>query len=240
MFCSSDAKKWAEWADKQLAVLLFPNLTRNFSESYQVGRVCVPETTACQSVRVRASVCARENLLEHIRKGKYRVWGGVVGVHWCAVLLVGRGLFVPPPSQATQLAGSGASRSLPIFFPSVVYQVVEGGSGGHGCFWCSVAGLVQVGCFASRKLRPQPGNSPRSSHSVRGFLALRDERSGVCMSCCVAGVISCRREPRDYGSRRVRPFHETASARQKLQQLYMVCRRSMVRPSVFFRSRRRR
>lgn len=37
VFCSSDAKKWAEWADKQLAVLLFPNLTRNFSESYQVG-----------------------------------------------------------------------------------------------------------------------------------------------------------------------------------------------------------
>ncbi|CAM9571821.1 unnamed protein product [Ectocarpus sp. 6 AP-2014] len=35
VFCSSDAKKWAEWADKQLAVLLFPNLTRNFSESYQ-------------------------------------------------------------------------------------------------------------------------------------------------------------------------------------------------------------
>lgn len=37
VFCSSDAKKWAEWADKQLAVLLFPNLTRSFSESYQVG-----------------------------------------------------------------------------------------------------------------------------------------------------------------------------------------------------------
>lgn len=36
LFCSADAKKWAEWADKQLAVLLFPNLTRNFSESYQV------------------------------------------------------------------------------------------------------------------------------------------------------------------------------------------------------------
>ena len=35
-FCSADAEKWAEWADKQLAVLLFPNLTRNFSESYQV------------------------------------------------------------------------------------------------------------------------------------------------------------------------------------------------------------
>lgn len=39
VFCSSDAKKWAEWADKQLAVLLFPNLTRNFSESYQVRDV---------------------------------------------------------------------------------------------------------------------------------------------------------------------------------------------------------
>lgn len=35
VFCSPDAEKWAEWADKQLAVLLFPNLTRNFSESYQ-------------------------------------------------------------------------------------------------------------------------------------------------------------------------------------------------------------
>jgi hypothetical protein len=25
-----------KWADKELAVLLFPNLTRNFQESYQV------------------------------------------------------------------------------------------------------------------------------------------------------------------------------------------------------------
>ncbi|CAM9598355.1 unnamed protein product [Choristocarpus tenellus] len=34
-FCSPDAQRWAEWADKKLAVLLFPNITRNFSESYQ-------------------------------------------------------------------------------------------------------------------------------------------------------------------------------------------------------------
>ncbi|CAM9650126.1 unnamed protein product [Discosporangium mesarthrocarpum] len=34
-FCSPEAEKWAEWADKKLAVLLFPNITRNFSESYQ-------------------------------------------------------------------------------------------------------------------------------------------------------------------------------------------------------------
>eukprot|EP00953_Heterococcus_sp_UTEX-ZZ885_P011242 6513-Heterococcus_DN1.PRE.2 len=42
-FASPEALKWAysrwrvtaEWADKQLAVLLFPNITRNFSESYQ-------------------------------------------------------------------------------------------------------------------------------------------------------------------------------------------------------------
>ncbi|CAM9727034.1 unnamed protein product [Phaeothamnion confervicola] len=34
-FASPEARRWAEWADKQLAVLLFPNITRNFSESYQ-------------------------------------------------------------------------------------------------------------------------------------------------------------------------------------------------------------
>lgn len=39
VFCSPDAEKWAMWADKHLAVLLFPNITRNFSESYQVGLV---------------------------------------------------------------------------------------------------------------------------------------------------------------------------------------------------------
>jgi hypothetical protein len=27
--------RWAEWADKQLAVLLFPNITRSFDEAYQ-------------------------------------------------------------------------------------------------------------------------------------------------------------------------------------------------------------
>lgn len=31
-----EVKKWMKWADKELAVLLFPNLTRNFQESYQV------------------------------------------------------------------------------------------------------------------------------------------------------------------------------------------------------------
>ncbi|KAG5177089.1 glutathione S-transferase [Tribonema minus] len=34
-FASPDAMNWAEWADKQLAVLLFPNITRSFGESYQ-------------------------------------------------------------------------------------------------------------------------------------------------------------------------------------------------------------
>lgn len=46
VFCSADAEKWATWADKQLAVLLFPNITRNFSESYQVEHVHM----ACLSV----------------------------------------------------------------------------------------------------------------------------------------------------------------------------------------------
>lgn len=36
VFCSPDAEEWAVWADKELAVLLFPNITRNFPESYQV------------------------------------------------------------------------------------------------------------------------------------------------------------------------------------------------------------
>lgn len=34
-FFSPDATKWAEWADGKLAVLLFPNITRTFEESYQ-------------------------------------------------------------------------------------------------------------------------------------------------------------------------------------------------------------
>jgi hypothetical protein len=46
-FYSSDARKWAEWADKQLAVLLFPNITRTFAESYQ----------AFSYVQVRGVVC---------------------------------------------------------------------------------------------------------------------------------------------------------------------------------------
>ena len=34
-FCSPEALKWAEWSDSKLAVLLFPNITRSFGESYQ-------------------------------------------------------------------------------------------------------------------------------------------------------------------------------------------------------------
>lgn len=34
-FDSKSAKEWATWANKTLAVLLFPNITRNFSESWQ-------------------------------------------------------------------------------------------------------------------------------------------------------------------------------------------------------------
>lgn len=34
-FFSEDGTRWADWADKKLAVLLFPNITRNFSEAYQ-------------------------------------------------------------------------------------------------------------------------------------------------------------------------------------------------------------
>ena len=34
-FFSPEAMRWAEWADMELAVLLFPNITRNFQESYQ-------------------------------------------------------------------------------------------------------------------------------------------------------------------------------------------------------------
>lgn len=35
VFFSPDAMRWAEWADKELAVLLFPNITRSFGESFQ-------------------------------------------------------------------------------------------------------------------------------------------------------------------------------------------------------------
>eukprot|EP00928_Gymnodinium_smaydae_P053561 TRINITY_DN37524_c0_g1_i1.p2 TRINITY_DN37524_c0_g1~~TRINITY_DN37524_c0_g1_i1.p2 ORF type:complete len:297 (+),score=61.84 TRINITY_DN37524_c0_g1_i1:43-933(+) len=32
---NEETKRWLTWADKELAVLLFPNITRNFGESYQ-------------------------------------------------------------------------------------------------------------------------------------------------------------------------------------------------------------
>ncbi|KAM3573204.1 hypothetical protein VYU27_004807 [Nannochloropsis oceanica] len=34
-FFAPEATRWAEWADMELAVLLFPNITRTFGESYQ-------------------------------------------------------------------------------------------------------------------------------------------------------------------------------------------------------------
>ena len=34
-FRSPKALEWAEWSDRQLAVLLFPNITRSFNESYE-------------------------------------------------------------------------------------------------------------------------------------------------------------------------------------------------------------
>ena len=34
-FRSPAALKWAEWSDKEFAVLLFPNITRNFGEAYE-------------------------------------------------------------------------------------------------------------------------------------------------------------------------------------------------------------
>lgn len=34
-FNSPSAQKWAGWSDKQFSVLLFPNITRNFGESYE-------------------------------------------------------------------------------------------------------------------------------------------------------------------------------------------------------------
>jgi len=46
-FFSDDAVRWAEWADKKLAVLLFPNITRNFSESFQAFKY------------VEVSICSR-------------------------------------------------------------------------------------------------------------------------------------------------------------------------------------
>merc|ERR1711871_1288476 len=34
-FSGGSAKEWTDWAGKSLGVLLFPNITRNFSESWQ-------------------------------------------------------------------------------------------------------------------------------------------------------------------------------------------------------------
>jgi len=35
LFVSESVQKWVSWADTELAVLLFPNITRSFSESYE-------------------------------------------------------------------------------------------------------------------------------------------------------------------------------------------------------------
>lgn len=75
VFCSSDAKKWAEWADKQLAVLLFPNLTRNFSESYQVG--------VGQGACVVVWVCALARFCQKLLEIVLTRPGGGVGVCPC-------------------------------------------------------------------------------------------------------------------------------------------------------------
>lgn len=34
-FSSPSALEWAEWSDKKFSVLLFPNITRSFSESFE-------------------------------------------------------------------------------------------------------------------------------------------------------------------------------------------------------------
>ena len=34
-FFSKDSKKWSEWSEKRLAVMLYPNITRNMSESWE-------------------------------------------------------------------------------------------------------------------------------------------------------------------------------------------------------------
>ncbi|CAM9383881.1 unnamed protein product [Chrysoparadoxa australica] len=47
-FYSKEAQDWADWADKKLAVLLFPNITRNFSEaSAPIHRTTSTSTTTC-------------------------------------------------------------------------------------------------------------------------------------------------------------------------------------------------
>lgn len=61
-FFSPDAARWAAWADMELAVLLFPNITRSFAESFQ----------AFSYVQVR-----RCGLVG---------WVGVVGWVWVALL----------------------------------------------------------------------------------------------------------------------------------------------------------
>lgn len=35
VFCSDEARKWATWADKELAVYIYPNITRNYHESLE-------------------------------------------------------------------------------------------------------------------------------------------------------------------------------------------------------------
>lgn len=37
---TDDTTKWAEWSDKKLAVMLYPNITRNFDESWQAFAYC--------------------------------------------------------------------------------------------------------------------------------------------------------------------------------------------------------
>ena len=37
---TEDTQKWAEWSEKELAVMLYPNITRNFRESWEAFEYC--------------------------------------------------------------------------------------------------------------------------------------------------------------------------------------------------------
>merc|ERR1712187_462398 len=74
-FTDPETAKWMEWVDKELAVLLFPNITRSFSESFQAfGYISeVPTFSAASKASNRAVGALAMWLANGKLKKKYKI-----------------------------------------------------------------------------------------------------------------------------------------------------------------------
>merc|ERR1712187_926640 len=74
-FTDPETAKWMEWVDEELAVLLFPNITRSFSESFQAfGYISeVPTFSAASKASNRAVGALAMWLANGKLKKKYEI-----------------------------------------------------------------------------------------------------------------------------------------------------------------------